>query len=99
MKTWNEIRLNEEGENDDIVIDGVNVHLEQMDNNLWWLGLYKGKKRICFYLVADQGGIKCELTENGLKTKIVEYSTLEEDALKQQNEFIKSFNKKQKGGG
>lgn len=32
-----EARLNEDGSLDEIVGDGVSTHLEQLDDNLWWL--------------------------------------------------------------
>ena len=72
MKKYNEVRLSE-GKPDDIAIDGVDTHLEWMsDDNgsLWWLGLYKGKKRTTFH-IWSKSKIKVELVENGLKSKIV----------------------------
>ncbi len=38
MKTW-EIRLNDDGSLDEVVADTCSVHLEQMDDNQWWLGV------------------------------------------------------------
>jgi hypothetical protein len=34
-----EIRFNEDGSVDEIVADCKSVHLEQMDNGHWWLGI------------------------------------------------------------
>jgi len=70
-KKWNEIRLDEQGDEDDIVIDCDSIHLERMDHNCWWLGVYKDNKRVAFNIIATQEGIMTELVENGLKTKIV----------------------------
>ena len=71
MKKYNEIRLDREQKNDDIVIDCDSIHLERMDNNFWWLGIYKGKKRTAFNIFATESGIDVELVENGLKSKII----------------------------
>ena len=35
-----EIRRNEDGTVDEIVVDNVNVHIEQMDRGYWWMGIY-----------------------------------------------------------
>ena len=65
---FNEIRLNKKGEFDDIAID--DVHLEDMDGKSWWLGIYRGNKRISFW-ITSKSKIKVSLQANGLKTKIV----------------------------
>lgn len=38
---WNggEVRLNEDKSVDEIVARGVDVHLEQMDDGFWWMGI------------------------------------------------------------
>ena len=63
----NEIRLDNKGNFDDIVID--DVHLENMDDKSWWLGIYRGNKRISFW-ISSKSKIKVSLQENEIKTKI-----------------------------
>jgi len=72
-KKWNEIRLDMEGKEDDIVIDCDSIHLERMDDNFWWLGIYKGDKRVAFHIITEQDGLNVRLVENELKTKIVKH--------------------------
>ena len=36
----NEIRRNEDGTIDEIVVSGVDLHIEQMDKGYWWMGIY-----------------------------------------------------------
>ena len=45
---YNEIRLNEDGSLDDIVFSDGDMHLEQMDKNVWSLLFYRKRKVICF---------------------------------------------------
>jgi hypothetical protein len=53
----------QEGQLDEVVADGVCLHLEQMDVNCWWLGIYKPDgSRVCLTFSA-RGRIKCEVTE------------------------------------
>lgn len=65
---YNEIRLFQ-GKPDDIVIDEVSVHLENMTNKVWWLGIYRGKKRSTFW-IRSKSKIEVELIENELQLKI-----------------------------
>ncbi len=69
MKKYNEVRT-KMGKADDIVIDEVNIHLEDMDGKNWWLGVYKGKKRATFWIKSKSKIIvKLEEDELGLKLK------------------------------
>ena len=70
MKKYNEIRTRDSKE-DDIVIDDVSVHLEDMDGKSWWLGLYRGKKRATFW-ISSKSKIDVRLEENELKLKFIE---------------------------
>ena len=76
MKKYNEIRLDDKDKEDDIVIDGVDIHLENMDDRCWWLGVYKGNKRNTFWICTKRGKITVRLDENELKSKIVPYENL-----------------------
>ena len=76
MKKYNEIRLDDKDKEDDIVIDGVDIHLENMNDRCWWLGVYKGNKRNAFWICTKRGKITVRLDENELKSKIVPYENL-----------------------
>lgn len=56
---------------DDIVIDDVNIHLEDMDGKNWWLGIYKDKKRATFW-IRSKSKITVKLDENELGLKLIE---------------------------
>ncbi len=74
--TYNEIRLDQEGKKDDIVLNCDSIHLERMDNNCWCLIVYKKNKRTLFNLIAEQDGINANLEENGLNAKIIPMKNL-----------------------
>ena len=44
------IRRNEDGTVDDVAIDGNLLRLEQMDDDFWWLAIYRGDKRVAFHI-------------------------------------------------
>ena len=73
MKKYNEIRL-ADGVPDDIVIEDVTIHLEDMDGKVWWLGASRGNgkncKRTSFWL-RSKSKIHVEVQDNELKTKII----------------------------
>ena len=56
---------------DDIVLFDGDLHLEDQTGNFWWLGFYKGNKRITFH-ITSKTKIKVEVIENDLKVKKVE---------------------------
>ena len=68
MKVYNEIRLDNKKQLDDIVI--YDIHLERMADRFWWLGIYKGKKRTCFW-IKSKSKIFVEVQDNELDTEIV----------------------------
>ena len=68
MTKSNEIRLDEKGNLDDIVID--EVHLEDMNGKCWWLAVYRGKKRTAFW-IESKSKITVRLQDNELGTKVV----------------------------
>lgn len=59
------------GKVDDIVIDQVDIHLEDMDGNNWWLGVYQGKKRATFW-ISSKSKITVRVEENELGLKLTE---------------------------
>lgn len=68
MKKYNEIRTRN-GRADDIVIDDVSIHLEDMDGKSWWLGIYRGKKCATFW-IRSKSKIEVSLEENELGLKL-----------------------------
>lgn len=44
------IRRNDDGSVDDVFIDGTLLRLEQMDDDFWWLAIYRGNKRVAFHI-------------------------------------------------
>lgn len=71
MRTkYNEIRLRH-GKVDDIVIDSVNIHLEDMTGKFWWLGVYNKKGRTTFH-ITSKSKITVEIIENGLESAVIE---------------------------
>lgn len=43
----------------------MRLHLEQLDDGHWWLGIYRGDKRLAFELASTQP-IHLEITEDEL---------------------------------
>lgn len=72
-RKYHEIRLDREGQEDDIVIQCDQIHLERMDRNLWSLLVYQGDKRVNFNIIAQQSGIMVETLENELEVKVIEH--------------------------
>lgn len=74
MKKYNEVRtINNRA--DDIVIDDVNIHLEDMDGKNWWLGIYRGKKRATFW-ISSKSKINVRTEENELGLESIEQNDL-----------------------
>lgn len=61
-KKHGDVRLNSDGSIDEIVLKHCSVHLEQMDDNHYWMGLYAkdgSKHGICMHLrFAAKGRIR-----------------------------------------
>ena len=72
-KKWNEIRLDEDTQEDDIVISCDSIHLERMNKGFWSLLVWKGNKFTKFYIINRQEGLMVELVENQLKTKVIKH--------------------------
>ncbi len=70
MKKYKEVRTRD-GKEDDIVISGVDVHLEDMDGKNWWMGIYDGKKRTTFW-ISSKSRITVKLEENELGLELKE---------------------------
>ena len=68
--TYSEIRLRN-GVPDDIVLDGGDLHLEDMDGKSWWLGFYRDGKRTTFRL-HSKTKIAVTLEENELEAALIE---------------------------
>lgn len=64
------LRPDKQGQPDDLVIDCDWIHLERMDNHWWWMGIYRGNKRVTLYIGLDRTpngvGVTVEEDEFGL---------------------------------
>jgi len=51
QSTWYELRPDLDGTLDELLATGVeSVHLEQMDNGLWWLAIHKdGQRQVVWF--------------------------------------------------
>ena len=60
------LRPDSNGEPDDIFIECDNIHLERMDHHWFWMGVYRGNKRVTFSIGAgihkDNPGDPIEVT-------------------------------------
>lgn len=59
-----EVRTNDDGTLDEIVAKGVTVHIEQMSDTEWWMGIYKGKKRQRVVFFTDRAHIAAMTEED-----------------------------------
>lgn len=50
------IGRNEDG-NIEIVVSGVDLHIEQMGKKFWWIGIYKGDKRMALNIHSNKAVI------------------------------------------
>jgi len=65
---YHEIRLDEHGEPDDVVLRCESLHLERLDEGVWWLAAYHGKRRTVLTLSTKRGApISAVVTENELE--------------------------------
>lgn len=67
---YNEIRHNRDGALDEVCLENVNVHLEQMHERCWWLGLYRGDQRVVVWFNVEKGRLVAHVGEDeiGLPT-------------------------------
>ena len=54
------------GRPDDIVIENVDFRMERMDDNTWWLAVYRGDKRISFAIGIESTGVELIVEEDEL---------------------------------
>lgn len=59
------IGRNEDESIDEIVISNVDLHIEQMGKKFWWMGIYKGDKRIAINIYSKKA-ITLYIDENEL---------------------------------
>jgi hypothetical protein len=45
-KDYGEVRLNHDGSVDEVVASNCDIHIEQMDDGHWWIGISAGPKRM-----------------------------------------------------
>ena len=73
MKKHHEIRLDGGGNEDDIVLQCDEIHLERMTEDVWSLLVYKRNKRISLDMVIEKKMIMVHTKENELNAKIKNY--------------------------
>lgn len=56
-----QVRRNEDGSLDEIRADGCDVHLEQMDEDRWWLAIEKDGCRQVVWFTTKEGGVESEM--------------------------------------
>jgi hypothetical protein len=54
-----------DGTPDDFFVEGVSFRMENMDENRWWLAVYRGHKRVSIFLESDTP-IACHIAEDEL---------------------------------
>jgi len=54
VKKTSILRPDDNGKPDDIVISCDLVHIERMDTGEWWIGIYRGKKRVSIFLTSSR---------------------------------------------
>jgi hypothetical protein len=59
-----EIRRNEDGTVDEILAAGA-IHVEQMDDNSWWIGIDEAAGRMSFFFTA-RGKIKLTMQDEAI---------------------------------
>lgn len=62
----NRITLDKHGM-DELVLSGVDIHIERMDKDCVWMGIYLNPDthdRICLCFTAKNGAVKINITEN-----------------------------------
>ena len=70
MKKFNEIRLDHNGDEDDIVIQCNSIHLERMDMGYWSLLVHRGD-RLVNLQINSETPIEVEMVENELGVKVI----------------------------
>ncbi len=51
---------------DDVVITGDTFHLERMDDDAWWAGIYRGDRCVSLWIACEAGRIDVEVTNDEL---------------------------------
>lgn len=65
---WNkgEVRLNEDGTVDEVLAQGVGIHIEQMDDGYWWMSIDgKQRRRMVLHFVREGRGIRLSVGDDG----------------------------------
>lgn len=52
-----EVRTNDDGTLDEVVASGVDLHIEQLSANQWWMGITKDGKRQVVVFSTDRATI------------------------------------------
>jgi len=51
---------------DDVVITGDTFHLERMDDDAWWAGIYRGDRCVSLWIACEAGRINVEVSNDEL---------------------------------
>jgi len=51
---------------DDVVITGDTFHLERMEDDAWWAGIYRGDRCVSLWIACEAGRIDVEVTNDEL---------------------------------
>ncbi len=51
---------------DDVVITGDTFHLERMDDDAWWAGIYRGDRCLSLWIACEAGRINVEVSNDEL---------------------------------
>ncbi len=49
---------------DDVVITGDTFHLERMDDDAWWAGIYRGDRCVSLWIACEAGRINVEVSND-----------------------------------
>lgn len=61
-----DVRRNENGTLDEVLAKAVDIHVEQMDDGAWWMGIYHVDGRVDHLRITsrDGGPVDAEIDEN-----------------------------------
>jgi hypothetical protein len=61
-----EIRLDRSGQVDDVAITGDLFRMERMNDQCWWVAIYRGENRTTFNLQLKEGRLEATLIEDSI---------------------------------
>lgn len=58
-------RFDSDNRDTDIWVTNVDVHIERMGSNTFWIGIYRNQQHLSLYLVSSDR-VRCSIGENDL---------------------------------